>query len=67
MLMTNKKLKHFGQKKSENTKVSIVFQCEVVTNTYEKLKANGVEFLGEPQEMQWGKFVQFKDEDGNEF
>lgn len=47
--------------------MSIVFQCEDVTNTYEKLKANGVEFLGEPQEMQWGKFVQFKDEDGNEF
>jgi lactoylglutathione lyase len=52
---------------SENMKASIVFQCEDVTNTYEKLKANGVEFLGEPQEMQWGKFVQFKDEDGNEF
>ena len=52
---------------SENKKASIVFQCEDVTNTYEKLKANSVEFLGEPQEMQWGKFVQFKDEDGNEF
>lgn len=31
------------------------------------MKANGVEFLGEPQEMQWGAFVQFKDEDNNVF
>jgi lactoylglutathione lyase len=31
------------------------------------MKAKGVEFLGEPQKMQWGTFVQFKDIDGNEF
>ena len=31
---------------SENTKASIVFQCEDVTNTYEKLKANGVVLRG---------------------
>jgi lactoylglutathione lyase len=54
-------------KGSENMKASIVFQCDDITSTYEKLKANGVEFLGEPQEMQWGTFVQFKDEEGNEF
>jgi hypothetical protein len=29
--------------------------------------ANGVEFLGAPQEMEWGTFVRFKDEDGNQF
>lgn len=51
----------------ENMKASIVFECDNVANTYETLKANGVEFLGEPQEMQWGTFVQFKDEDGNQF
>ena len=54
-------------KESENKKASIVFQCEDVKATYEKFKANGVEFLSEPEEMQWGSFVQFKDEDGNEF
>jgi predicted enzyme related to lactoylglutathione lyase len=54
-------------KGSENMKASIVFQCDDITSTYEKLKANGVELLGEPQEMQWGTFVQFKDEEGNEF
>jgi predicted enzyme related to lactoylglutathione lyase len=48
-------------------KASIVFQCDNVKETYEKMKANGVSFLGEPQEMQWGTFVQFQDEDGNVF
>ncbi|MBT2759197.1 VOC family protein [Mesobacillus foraminis] len=54
-------------KGSENLKASIVFQCDDIRSTYEQLKANGVEFAGEPQEMQWGTFAQFKDEDGNEF
>jgi lactoylglutathione lyase len=51
----------------ENMKASIVFTCENVVETYEKMKANGVTFKGEPQTMQWGTFVQFTDEDGNEF
>ncbi len=46
-------------KGSENMKASIVFQGDDVRSTYEKLKANGVEFPGEPQEMQRGTFVQF--------
>ncbi|OCA84174.1 hypothetical protein A8F94_15750 [Bacillus sp. FJAT-27225] len=54
-------------KGSETMKASIVFQCEDITSTYETMKANGVEFLGEPQTMQWGTFVSFKDEEGNEF
>ncbi|SOC39796.1 VOC family protein [Ureibacillus acetophenoni] len=54
-------------KGSENMKASIVFQSEDVKGTYEKMKANGVEFLGELQEMQFGSFVQFKDEDENTF
>jgi lactoylglutathione lyase len=52
---------------SENMKASIVFDCDNVLETYESMKAKGVEFKGEPQQMQWGSFVQFKDEDGNEF
>ncbi|MGM7703240.1 VOC family protein [Pseudalkalibacillus sp. Hm43] len=51
----------------ENMKASIVFECDSITETYEKMKANGVPFKEEPQEMQWGTFVQFTDEDGNEF
>jgi hypothetical protein len=31
------------------------------------MKANDVEFLSEPNQMEWGTFVQFQDEDGNEF
>jgi len=46
---------------------SIVFECDNVMKLYEAMKANGVEFLGELQKMQWGTFVQFKDEDGHEF
>ncbi|MFC7687793.1 VOC family protein [Ureibacillus sp. GCM10028918] len=52
---------------AENLKASIVFDCDNVLETYEKLKAKGVNFKGEPQQMQWGTFVQFSDEDGNEF
>ncbi len=48
-------------------KASIVFECEDIFGTYEKMKTNGVEFLGEPNQMEWGTFVQFKDEDGNVF
>jgi len=51
----------------ENMKASIVFECENVQDTYETMKANGVQFKGEPQKMQWGTFVHFSDEDGNEF
>ncbi|MCF6093792.1 VOC family protein [Microaerobacter geothermalis] len=48
-------------------KPSIVFETDDILGTYETMKANGVEFLEEPQKMQWGTFVRFKDTDGNEF
>lgn len=51
----------------ENMKASIVFSCENVSETYETMKAKGVVFKDEPKTMQWGTFVQFIDEDGNEF
>lgn len=35
-------------KGSEQMKASIVFECEDIFGTYEKMKTNGVEFLGEP-------------------
>lgn len=52
---------------SENMKASIVFECSNVLEAYKIMKENGVEFKGEPQQMQWGTFVLFSDEDGNEF
>ncbi|MFS1514503.1 VOC family protein [Chengkuizengella sp. SCS-71B] len=48
-------------------KPSIVFECENIDETFETLKANGVSFVDEPKKMEWGTFVQFKDEDGNQF
>lgn len=48
-------------------KASIVFECDNIQDTYETMKANGVQIKGEPQEMQWGTFVHFSDEDGNEY
>lgn len=35
-------------KGSEQMKASIVFECEDIFGAYEKMKANGVEFLREP-------------------
>ncbi|AIE59048.1 VOC family protein [Bacillus methanolicus] len=51
----------------EQMKPSIVFVCDDIQSTYEKMKANGVQFEGEPKQMQWGTFVTFLDEDGNTF
>lgn len=48
-------------------KPSIVFVCDDIQATYEKMKANGVQFEGEPKQMQWGTFAMFSDEDGNTF
>lgn len=51
----------------ETKQASIVFETENIEEFYEEMKKNGVDLLGEPQKMQWGTFVQFKDPDGNEF
>lgn len=51
----------------QNSETFLIFECEDIAGTYERLKANGVEFLGEPKEMEWGTFVKFKDEDGHQF
>ncbi|OEH93103.1 VOC family protein [Bacillus solimangrovi] len=52
---------------SESMKASIVLECDNVFDTYEQLKINGVQFIDEPKEMQWGTFVQFRDEEGNQY
>lgn len=48
----------------EEMKPSIVFLCEDIHATYEEMKSRGVNFVGEPQTMNWGIFVQFADEEG---
>ncbi len=54
-------------KGAEHMKASIVFECEDVFAAYEQMKKNGITFLDEPKQMEWGSFVQFKDEDGHVF
>ncbi|RJG22630.1 VOC family protein [Paenibacillus thiaminolyticus] len=51
----------------EEQKASIVFECDDIMSTYATMKANGVEFNGEPNEMQWGTYASFSDPDGNQF
>ncbi|MCH5586443.1 VOC family protein [Shimazuella sp. AN120528] len=52
---------------ADEHKASIVFVCEDVEQTYQHLMEKGVNFSGEPQKMQWGTFVQFQDNEGNEY
>lgn len=51
----------------ESMKPSIVFQCDDIDGTYERMKSNGVKFLEAPNKMPWGTYARFADEDGNEF
>jgi predicted enzyme related to lactoylglutathione lyase len=51
----------------EEMKPSIVFECDDIFGTYERMKSSGVKFEAEPQKMQWGTYAQFYDEDGNKF
>jgi catechol 2,3-dioxygenase-like lactoylglutathione lyase family enzyme len=45
----------------------IAFTCNDVQNTYEELKARGVEFKVPPKKEAWGTQCQFVDPDGNQF
>ena len=42
------------------------FACDNVQETFEVLRAAGVEFVQEPQAQPWGKFMILKDPDGNQ-
>ncbi|MCD1259444.1 VOC family protein [Paenibacillus athensensis] len=48
-------------------KPSIVFACSDIRLTYAQMKERGVEFEGEPRELEWGLYATFRDEDGNAF
>jgi len=48
-------------------KASIVFQCSNVEEEVQRLKAQGVEIIGEVKKSTGGTFAKFKDIDGNEF
>ena len=48
-------------------KPSIVFECRNLRETYEEMRARGVDFQQEPQDMPWGPFAIFLDPEGNWF
>ncbi|MDN9009029.1 VOC family protein [Brevibacillus laterosporus] len=47
-------------------KPSIVFECDDIYKLYEDLQAKGVD-VDKPNEMEFGIFTFFRDEDGNQF
>ena len=48
-------------------KPSIVFESENFRETYEEMRARGVDFKQEPQDLPWGPFAIFLDPEGNCF
>jgi len=48
-------------------KPSIVFECDDVQQTYDEMRKRGVEFQQEPQDLPWGPFAIFLDNEGNIF
>lgn len=62
MIYPKSMMKNFAE-----LKPSVVFVTDDIQTTYANMKSKGVEFEGEPSEMQWGTFATFKDEDGNTF
>jgi predicted enzyme related to lactoylglutathione lyase len=56
-----------GQEDRIGTFSNVVLSCDDIEGTYKQLKERGVEFTEEPSEQPWGKWAQFRDQDGNEF
>ena len=48
-------------------KPSLVFECDDVQKKFEDLSARGVTFTQTPQQMPWGPFAIFSDNEGNLF
>jgi predicted enzyme related to lactoylglutathione lyase len=47
--------------------MNMSYACDDIVNTYETLKARGVEFEGAPEKQPWGTYAIFKDSEGNRF
>jgi predicted enzyme related to lactoylglutathione lyase len=56
-----------GEEKRIGTTMNMSFACEDIGQTYEQLKARGVEFEGPPEKQPWGSYAIFKDSEGNRF
>lgn len=62
---TEKKRQAIGKQAIDH--VFLVVETDNIEEAYLSMKAKGVEFLGAPQEVPWGKEVMFKDLYGNLF
>ncbi|WP_256012644.1 VOC family protein [Desertivirga xinjiangensis] len=62
VLYPRKIMKDWNERKS-----SIVFLCEDIEDFYMYMKSQGIRFKQELNEMPWGKFAVFLDDDDNEF
>jgi catechol 2,3-dioxygenase-like lactoylglutathione lyase family enzyme len=56
-----------GQEKMIGGFMNISFTADDVVATAKEMKANGVEFVQEPEKADWGTAAIFKDPDGNQF
>jgi predicted enzyme related to lactoylglutathione lyase len=56
-----------GEEKRIGTFMNMSYACDDIVNTYETLKARGVEFEGAPEKQPWGTYAIFKDSEGNRF
>ena len=55
-----------GQEDRIGTQWNGSFACDDVQQTYEQLKAAGVEFVKPPEKQPWGMYAVAKDPDGNQ-
>lgn len=51
----------------EELKTSLVFVCDNIEETCERMKENGVVFTSEPKTLPGGTFATFEDLEGNQF
>jgi len=56
-----------GDEKRVGTFMNMSYACDDIQETYNALKARGVEFEGAPQQQPWGTYAIFKDSEGNRF
>jgi predicted enzyme related to lactoylglutathione lyase len=48
-------------------KPSVVFECADIQKAYEEMSGRGVNFTQAPEQMTWGPFAMFEDNEGNWF
>jgi catechol 2,3-dioxygenase-like lactoylglutathione lyase family enzyme len=66
--MTRVHLCQLGDRHTEPGPTGITFLSDDIMGDYERMRAQGVRFLGSPEKMEWGEWLcQFADPDGNEF